>query len=174
MAITKIQSESLNLADTYDFTGTVTGAGESNTPYFTAYNSGNQTGFSSDVITVMAMNTALQNGSEYNTSNYRFTPQTAGKFYLWNVVHVVSLDNTGVTAVCQIRKNGSAIANTYPAISTENMSERFRQCSVSTACVESANGSSDYFDFTFGLVVSSGSNYYLGTGSRTGGFLLKT
>ena len=27
MAITKIQSESLNLADTYDFTGTVTGAG---------------------------------------------------------------------------------------------------------------------------------------------------
>ena len=32
MAITKIQSESLNLADTYDFTGTVTGAGEANTP----------------------------------------------------------------------------------------------------------------------------------------------
>ena len=27
MAITKIQSESMNLADTYAFTGTVTGAG---------------------------------------------------------------------------------------------------------------------------------------------------
>tara|TARA_A100000171_G_scaffold15649_1_gene14064 strand:+ start:125 stop:649 length:525 start_codon:yes stop_codon:yes gene_type:complete len=174
MAIDKIQSESINLADNFAFTGTVTGAGESNSPYFTAYNSGNQTGFSNDTITVMAMNTALQNASEYNTSNYRFTPQTAGKFYLWNVVHLVSLDNTGFTAVCQIRKNGSAIANTYPAISTEGMSERFRQCSVSTACVESANGSSDYFDFTFGLSVSSGSNYYLGTGSRTGGFLLKT
>ena len=37
MAITKIQSESLNLADTYDFTGTVTGAGESNTPAFSAH-----------------------------------------------------------------------------------------------------------------------------------------
>ena len=36
MAITKIQSESLNLADTYDFTGTVTGAGESNNQYFRA------------------------------------------------------------------------------------------------------------------------------------------
>ena len=34
MAITKIQSESLNLADTYAFTGTVTGAGESNAPSF--------------------------------------------------------------------------------------------------------------------------------------------
>ncbi len=32
MAITKIQSESMNLADTYAFTGTVTGAGEANTP----------------------------------------------------------------------------------------------------------------------------------------------
>jgi hypothetical protein len=30
MAITKIQSESLNLSDNYDFTGTVTGAGGDN------------------------------------------------------------------------------------------------------------------------------------------------
>ena len=36
MAITKIQSESLNLADTYDFTGSVTGAGESNASCFLA------------------------------------------------------------------------------------------------------------------------------------------
>ena len=34
MAITKIQSESMNLADTYAFTGTVTGAGGVNTPFF--------------------------------------------------------------------------------------------------------------------------------------------
>ena len=37
MAITKIQSESLNLADTYAFTGTVTGAGGDNTPSFKAH-----------------------------------------------------------------------------------------------------------------------------------------
>ena len=42
MAITKIQSESLNLADTYAFTGTVTGAGGANTPAFQAYKSANQ------------------------------------------------------------------------------------------------------------------------------------
>ena len=40
MAITKIQSESLNLADTYDFTGTVTGAGGVMTPAFSVYLSG--------------------------------------------------------------------------------------------------------------------------------------
>ena len=32
MAIDKIQSESINLADTFAFTGTVTGAGGVNTP----------------------------------------------------------------------------------------------------------------------------------------------
>jgi len=37
MAITKIQSESLNLSDNYDFTGTVTGAGGVNTPAFRGY-----------------------------------------------------------------------------------------------------------------------------------------
>ena len=42
MAITKIQSESLNLADNYDFTGTVTGAGGTFSPRFSAYLSGNQ------------------------------------------------------------------------------------------------------------------------------------
>ena len=43
MAITKIQSESLNLSDTYDFTGTVTGAGGVNTPAFVAKLSTNMT-----------------------------------------------------------------------------------------------------------------------------------
>jgi hypothetical protein len=37
MAIDKIQSESINLADNFAFTGTVTGAGGANTPAFHAY-----------------------------------------------------------------------------------------------------------------------------------------
>jgi hypothetical protein len=36
VAIDKIQSESINLADTFAFTGTVTGAGGVNTPAFSA------------------------------------------------------------------------------------------------------------------------------------------
>ena len=40
MAIDKIQSESINLADTFAFTGTVTGAGGVNTPAFKAVNTG--------------------------------------------------------------------------------------------------------------------------------------
>ena len=36
MALSKIQAESMNLADTYTFTGSVSGAGGVNTPAFKA------------------------------------------------------------------------------------------------------------------------------------------
>jgi len=169
-----ITASDLDLTDNYDFTGTVTGAGESNTPYFTAWRTSDQTGFSEDTIFVMAMNNALQNASEYNTSTYRFTPTVAGKYYLWNVANLVTTDDSGITAVNQIRKNGSAITGTYPAFSFEGMATRFRQSSVTTACIETANGTTDYFDFTAAIDVASGSNFSLATGSRIGGFLLKT
>ena len=43
MAIDKIQSESINLADTFAFTGTVTGAGGTNTPIFFGKSANDQT-----------------------------------------------------------------------------------------------------------------------------------
>ena len=183
MAITKLIGSSLTndtinatqLDETanYDFTGTVTGAGESNLPYFSAYRTSNQTGITNDTQTKMAMDNVLQNGSDYNTSTYRFTPTTAGKYFLYNVLHLVSLDNTLFAISANIRKNGSMIVP-GTSISTAGLSERFRQLSDTTSVIATANGSSDYFEFYFNLQVSSGSNYYLGTGSTTGGFLVST
>ena len=37
MPLIKLQSEGLNLADNFAFTGTITGAGGDNKPYFFAY-----------------------------------------------------------------------------------------------------------------------------------------
>ena len=48
MAITKLQAEALNLADNFAFTGTVTGAGESNTPLFSAYKGSAQSSLSAN------------------------------------------------------------------------------------------------------------------------------
>jgi hypothetical protein len=85
MAITKIQSESLNLSDNYDFTGTVTGAGEINTPYFKASNNANWS-FSSSATTKMRMNLVAfeSNSGSFNTSNYNFTVPSGegGKYYV--------------------------------------------------------------------------------------------
>ena len=55
MAIDKIQSESINLADNFAFTGTVTGAGGTNTPCFQAYASGTLA-VNDSVYTTLAFN----------------------------------------------------------------------------------------------------------------------
>jgi len=84
MAITKIQSESLNLADTYAFTGTVTGAGVTNKPAFHATNSATQD-LTSGAYTKVAFNTeSFDEGGVYDHStNYRFTPGETGKFFIY-------------------------------------------------------------------------------------------
>jgi len=84
MAITKIQSESLNLSDNYDFTGTVTGAGESNTPYWRAYTNSTTT-FSQNTNTTVPFNATLfDSASGFNTSTHKYTIPTGqcGKYFL--------------------------------------------------------------------------------------------
>jgi hypothetical protein len=85
MAITKIQSESLNLADDYTFTGTITGAGGNNRPAFYAYSTG-------EVTVPNVTSTFINNYSieVYDTDNCfsasRFTPNVAGKYWCSAIV----------------------------------------------------------------------------------------
>ena len=60
MAITKLQAEALNLADTSAFTGTVTGAGGDNTPFFCAVKSSQTTGQSDNTWTKITVDTEVQ------------------------------------------------------------------------------------------------------------------
>ena len=86
MAITKIQSESLNLSDNYDFTGTVTGAGESNTPSFFVRLGSDQTVSNSTQTKVQHDTVIVDTASAFdNTTNYRFTVPSgqAGKYLLF-------------------------------------------------------------------------------------------
>ena len=95
MAITKIQSESLNLADTYAFTGTVTGAGETNTPYFQAVQS-TDVNLTDNTATLITFNQdPFDSGSLFNTTNGRFVMDStnAGKYFLYAKVSV-SADST--------------------------------------------------------------------------------
>ena len=110
MAITKIQSESLNLADTYDFTGTVTGAGGVNTPAFLAYLSSNQS-YTDNTLTKVQFNTEVfdTDNTYDNSTNYRFTPGVSGKYYIYSDVSVETPDLTNklYTTSIRIYKNGS-------------------------------------------------------------------
>jgi len=118
MAITKIQSESLNLADTYDFTGTVTGAGGVNTPAFHArVNSANST--TDNVETKINFGTEVfDTDSAYDTSTSKFTVPSgkAGKYFIYARVRLDTATDSEIYDI-QIKKNGSTVfqhsANQY-------------------------------------------------------------
>jgi len=85
MAITKIQSESLNLADTYDFTGTVTGAGESNVPAFHAKVNTSQSTSDLTFAKVNYASEVFDTNNAYDTSTSTFTVPSGegGKYFIY-------------------------------------------------------------------------------------------
>ena len=149
MAITKIQSESLNLADTYAFTGTVTGAGGVNTPAFRAYRSGsNQTIANASDVKMQFNSESFDTDNCYDTSNYRFTPNVAGKYFF----HCMLRFNGGGDSVLYeiyLRKNNSTVrAFRHEGASGDPFS-------IEISGIEEANGSTDYFDIFFYQASSS-------------------
>ena len=110
MAITKIQSESLNLSDNYDFTGTVTGAGGANTPAFKATMSGNQNISTSTATKVQFDTEDFDTDSKYDHStNYRFTPTVAGKYHVTIRIRYEDANADDKTESVMIYKNGSQV-----------------------------------------------------------------
>ena len=175
MAITKIQSESLNLADTYAFTGSVTGAGQNNTPYFLATVSSSQDIGYTGVFTKLAFNNEIHDSAgAYNASTYRFTPQTAGKYAIFLNARLDSTNgqNTMPHLRSVIYKNG---ANNGQAVLRSSSNQRSWVCSIYT--VVDLNGSSDYIEaYGFSDGNSSGSTQLasLVENSSFGGYLLAT
>jgi len=108
----KIQAESMNLADTYAFTGTVTGAGESNAPSFRVYRNTTQS-INSATHTKIQFNTEdYDTASAFdNSSNYRYTIPSgqAGKWFF--TCHGTIAQDTQDTnrLIVTIRKNGSSL-----------------------------------------------------------------
>ncbi len=160
MAITKIQSESLNLADTYAFTGTVTGAA-SMTPAFHAYLSSNQS-ISSATFTKVQINTeVLDTDNAFdNSTNYRYTPQTAGKYFFYGMAFVDGASAGGTTGqlITTIRKNGSNAA--YANINIYNHTDG-ADGALNTFNTIDMNGSSDYVEL-WSFNRNTGTNNILG------------
>ena len=76
-----VDNTKLDLASNYAFTGTVTGAGENNTPLFIARKNGDHTGISSGTWTKITGWTEIADpDSKFDTSTARFTPAVAGKY----------------------------------------------------------------------------------------------
>jgi hypothetical protein len=137
-------------------------AGGSNTPAFSAYLSSDQTGLSANTdhkITINAEDFDTD-GAFDHSSNYRFTPQTAGKYFFHGQIKC-SL-STANDFVAKIKKNGSDTKN--------RRMENVDQDAVDVSCVLDMNGSSDYVELfgrftntTFNAVAESGvTTFFLG------------
>ena len=98
MAIDKIQSESINLADNFAFTGTVTGAGETNSPSFFAELSSQQDTVNGSTTKVNLNNVVLDTASGWDSSNYKWTVPSGqgGKYFISASVNSRSSDNNAV------------------------------------------------------------------------------
>ena len=86
MAIDKIQSESINLADNFAFTGTVSGAGGVNTPAFFAHSASGQSVGDNTYTKVTLGTEVFDVGSCFASSRFTVPSGEAGKYFLYGSV----------------------------------------------------------------------------------------
>ena len=112
MPFSKIIAESMDLTDTYNFSGTVTGAGETNAPSFKVYRNATQS-INSSAWTKMQFNTeSFDTASAFdNSTNYRFTVPSgqAGKYFFTCHGQIAQGTQDTNRLILAIRKNGSSV-----------------------------------------------------------------
>jgi hypothetical protein len=149
---------------------TVTVAGAmANTPAFEAYQSATQTGVSDAVWTKMTMNTETfdTDGNYDNSSNYRFTPTTAGKYFVYVMGGCFSDTNYKLNvANIAIYKNGSSLRTTNITV---NGADRLNEATTTTTAIVDMNGSSDYLEAYARVNVTTGTGS-IDARSAAGGF----
>ena len=91
----------------------------------------------------------------YDTSTYRFTPQTSGRYFVYCNINCFQDDSSDLkVAAVKIYKNGSSVFETH-----DNTSGNYlRGLSESFSATLDLNGSTDYVEiFTF-IEINSGAN----------------
>ena len=127
--------------------GTATGFGGTNTPAFEAYRSDNQ-GISDGVWTKVQFDVEEfdTNNMYDNSSNYRFTPTTSGKYLCYYVVRGgndggSTLNNVSV----KFYKNGSNY-QTSTSTTTNFYNNPGANATLASTQIVNFNGSSDYLE----------------------------
>lgn len=123
---------------------------KTNYPAFQAFLSANQS-VSNDTTTKIQIDSESYdtNNCYDNSTNYRFTPNVAGKYIIYAQITFESVSDT--TMQVRIHKNGSVITFS-PQKSGTGSSSHADFCSY----VDSANGSTDYYEL-FGYQASGSS-----------------
>ncbi len=113
-----------------------------NTPAFMAYIS-SDSAMTQNVYTKIAYNSELYDadGCYDASTNYRFLPTTAGKYFL-SATAKQATNDSGNAMIISIYENGSSIYQ-YKNVSYNTTSQSI---SVQTSVVVDADGSNDYYE----------------------------
>jgi len=152
---------SVGTAQLADSSVTSAKLGTKNTPAFFATLSSTQT-VSNETSTKAQCNTEiLDTDSAYdNATNYRFTPQVAGKYFVFGQIGMNANTNNSVQlAVTTIKKNGSTILYNQFDFRTNYAGH---QNMVMCHGIIDMNGSSDYLELFGEIYVVAGSTYQFG------------
>ena len=157
MALSKIQSESINLADTFAFTGTVTGASGVNTPAFRAKSASGQSVANTTHTKVVFGTEIFDTDSAFTDSRFTVPTGKAGKYFFYAQAGQQSWSSNRFL-IYMIKNNAVDIS-----ASEETVSQSYYQ-TCNTACiVDLAEG--DYVEVK--LYHDNGSAETLSTSDRT-------
>ena len=120
--------------------GTATGFGD-NTPAFQAYANSSLVAIANDTYTsIPCVNEYFDSDSAFNTSTYKFTPQTAGKYYVF--ANMVTDGNWNTSAFLMVQKNQGFNNDDLKRASTYASNE----AGIFVGGIFTMNGSSDYIE----------------------------
>ena len=115
LKVNTIQDKGGNNLLVSDGAGTISSGGlMTNTPAFDVTMSSDQS-ISDNTLTKIQFNAVtFDTASAYDSSNYRYTPAIAGKYFVYSQINGYSGGNSDLVAMTlQIRKNGSVIRFSY-------------------------------------------------------------
>ena len=154
-----------------------TGFGGTMTPSFHAYISSNQAVSNASKTKAQFDTESFDTDNAYdNSTNYRFTPQTSGKYFFYTQVRLDSGSNNNNIdyVIVDLQKNGSDVSSAMLDFRSDRDGRKF---TVNCSMILDMNGSSDYVEvsgtisasYTADLKFSGGS-----TQSYFGGYKLIT
>ncbi len=147
--------------------------GETNTPMFAARRTTSQSISDNSYVKIQFATEDIDTDSAYdNSSNYRFTPNKAGKYFFYGSCRGDAggdnLNNMNV----QIKKNGSddgtggATGGGMIAQYNNAAPNRFDNMSINVSGVLDMNGSTDYVELYVSISDSSGNPTVVGNGTQ--------
>jgi len=139
--------------------GTATNFGGTTAPYVSVYRNGNQN-ISDATWTKIQFDTEIVDsaGAFDSSTNYRYTPQTSGYYFVsLNVGIGNTADNSIDKVLGAIYKNGSAITGAVVTRDWDANAEGLNyQDQINTSTIVQLNGSSDYIEGYAQVDVTSG------------------